>query len=146
MIIAPLEEQIENQAKLIQLLIGLLARIVLVLIVRIQLHVLSDREKASRIDRGIAPLPILALVKRLYARIRRQVVQANRKRPLDLHPVAIAPSEATAALPVKVEPVPVGQQNSSRHGKAYSRNWLDSVRRRSAISLRQVAVPHGQHE
>ena len=47
---------------MIQLLIGVSARVVLVLVVRVEFYVLADGKETARVDCGIAPFWILALV------------------------------------------------------------------------------------
>jgi hypothetical protein len=136
-----LKVKIENQAQLIKLLIGTLPRLVLVLIVRVELHVFADREKTPEIDRSIAPFSVLALIEDLCARIRSRVIRANRHWSLRLNPVAIAPGEATAR-PVQVGPVLVGQQKSGRHRPASGCGRLQPVCCRPPVCRWQVAVSH----
>ena len=81
----------ELEAHLVQRLIRVLTGIILVRIIRIELETLPHWKEATRIERGVAPLCILAFVEELRTRVRRGVIMANRELFLDLHPVAIAP-------------------------------------------------------
>ena len=57
----------------------MLAGIVVVLVVGAELDVPADREQAARIERGGAPLTVLALVKRFGGDIGDEVIGVNRQ-------------------------------------------------------------------
>src|SRR5664280_374753 len=85
------KEEVEDDAQLVQLLIGASARIVLVFVVGIELDMPSDRKDASGIQSRIAPFPVLALVEKLGADVRCRMVRTKSKCPLSLKAIAIAP-------------------------------------------------------
>jgi hypothetical protein len=79
-----LEEEAEDQAQLVQLLIWTFPRIVLVLVVRIQLNVLAHGKQAPSVDCGVTPFVVLALVKGLHAGIGSRVIGVNGEPFFDL--------------------------------------------------------------
>ena len=87
-------------------MIGTVTGIVLVFIVRVELRVFTQAEKATRIQRRCAPFIESALVEELCAKVRSRVIRTDRDTPFDRHPVAIPPSEI-AVRPIEVSPVPV---------------------------------------
>src|SRR5271170_1831300 len=115
------------------------------LVVRIDLHVFTNRENTSGIDRSLAPFPVAALVEGLNTHIRRHLIRTNWNRLFHLESISIPPGKV-ATLPVKVKSTPVSHQNLRRNRKAGSHNWLKPVCRRSAVGLRQVAVSRRHHQ
>jgi len=99
--------EIEYETSGVHLLIGFLACVVLVLIVRIDLDVLAYREETAYIQCGSAPFAVLAFVEPLSTGVRLRMIRANLDSPFDRQPVAIAPGEF-AIRPVKICAVPVG--------------------------------------
>ena len=72
------EVKAENESELVQLLVGALTCIVLVVVVRIELHVLGNRKQATGIESCIAPLAILISIEWLYGDIRLGVIHDDR--------------------------------------------------------------------
>src|SRR5580698_21474 len=94
------------------------AGVVLMLIVGIELHMLSYRQKAAHIFGGSAPFSVLAFVVGLEGDIGYRMIGVNRERSFKRKFIAIAPVERRAAFPVEVRAVSVADQKSERHGKA----------------------------
>jgi hypothetical protein len=90
------------------LLIRTRARVVLVLVIRVELDVLAHGEYTPRINPSGAPFTISAFVKDLSASVRRWMVRANRYAAFERQPVPVAPSELTAG-PVKICTVLIGK-------------------------------------
>ena len=99
--------EIEYETSGVHLLIGFLACVVLVLIVRIDLDMLAHRQEAARVKRGRAPFAVLAFVETLNTGVRFRMVRANLDGPFERQPVAIAPGEVAARRPIKIGAVPV---------------------------------------
>jgi hypothetical protein len=73
------EVQIEGQSGRIHLLVGVLTGVVVVLVVRIELHMLAYGEQGARVKRRGTPFAVLALRKGLCGDIRNEVIRADRK-------------------------------------------------------------------
>ena len=88
-----LEIKIENQPKLVELLIRVFARDVLVFVVGIDSEMPSRGEKTADIERGGRPFFVLTLIEDFSAEIGCPTVRADGEPAFQLHSVAIAPGE-----------------------------------------------------
>jgi hypothetical protein len=73
------EIKIKRQPGRIHLLVGVLTGVVVVLVVRIELHMLAYGEQGARVKRRGTPFAVLALRKGLCGDIRNEVIRADRK-------------------------------------------------------------------
>ena len=73
--------QVENEAKLVELLIGVLSGDVLMLVIRIKLEVFASWKEATYIECGGAPFLVLALVERFSTNVGSRVVRTDTHSP-----------------------------------------------------------------
>src|SRR5262249_50533835 len=92
-----------------------LSGVVLVLIVKVELHNSSYGELAAHVEICCAPFAVLTLVERFGCNIGNEVVGGNRDGSLRSQSIPVAPRKG-AILPIKICAVSVGQQNS-RHNR-----------------------------
>ena len=129
-----LEEKTQEESHSVHLLMGMRARIVLVLIVRIEFDVIACRQKAACIQIGGAPLAVLALVEDFGTGVGRGMVVADCEAPFGRYPVAIAPSEL-AIGPIQIATVSIGNQYSSRHWNMKCEDGFQAIYRGLARRL-----------
>src|SRR6185437_1800745 len=100
------EVQAQGKTNEVVLPVRALSSVVLVLIIAVELHVLTDREQTSRIKVCRTPLAVLTFVEHFSRYVRSEMVRRNPHASLQRQLIAVAPGE-NSSLPVEIDAISV---------------------------------------